>query len=83
MQCCVRVCSACVYVCVRACVRSSACVMCARARARVCVLLYSVVQSSGVCLYAVRVLVRVWSFLCLYTSECVLFINIDVDRSHW
>ena len=31
MQCCVRVCSACVYVCVRACVRSSACVMCARA----------------------------------------------------
>ena len=31
----------------------------------------------------VRVRVRVWSCLCLYTSECVLFINIDVDRNHW
>ena len=50
---CLFVCSAvsvcAVRVCMCACVRSSACVMCARAR----VLLYSVVQSIGVCLYAV------------------------------
>ena len=66
------------------CVRSSACVMCARARARVC---YCIVQCrvvECVCMQCcVRVLVRVWSCLCLYTSECVLFINIDVDTNQW
>ena len=70
--------------CVRACVRSGACVMCARA----CVIVQcSAVQCRAVecvCMQCcVRVLVRVWSCLCLYTSECVLFINIDVDRNHW
>ena len=66
MQCCVRVCSACVYVCVRA--FECVCDVCARARA--CVLLYSVVQSSGVCLYAV---------LCACACACVeLFVLIYI-----
>ena len=59
-----RVCSACVYV--RACMRSNACVMCVRA----CVLLYSAVQSSGACLYAV---------LCACACACVeLFVFIYI-----
>ena len=51
MQCCVRVCSECVYVCVR----SSACVMCAR----VCVIVQCSAEQWSVFVCCVRVLVSV------------------------